>query len=65
MKHKGNIGNISSQRGLADFIFVDPNPPSAPLRAMEFGQKVLLSGLLQNRLTWPGVPFLQVHDLLR
>jgi hypothetical protein len=26
MKHKGNIGNISSQRGLADFMIVDPNP---------------------------------------
>jgi hypothetical protein len=64
MKHKGNIDNISSQRGLADFIFVDPNPPSAPLRAMEFGQKPLLPGLLQNWLTWPGVLFLQVHECL-
>jgi hypothetical protein len=30
-----------------------------------FGHFLLLDGLLQNRLTWPGVPFLQVHDLLR
>jgi hypothetical protein len=26
---------------------------------------LLLSGLSQNRLTWPGVAFLLVHDLLR
>jgi hypothetical protein len=29
------------------------------------GDLLLLSGLSQNRLTWPGVAFLLVHDLLR
>ena len=34
-------------------------------RLPEVGQNPLLRGLLQNWLSWPGVPFLLVHDLLR
>ena len=36
-----------------------------PTAGRVFGHFTLFPGLLQNRLTWPGVAFLHVYDHLR